>query len=154
MLLFSHLRQEVSLLPTSCASLQGTCPLSLTAPTPPLPVLPICLLHGKNSPFNKALYCGYVTRACGLVDWIIRCIAGMIFGRSAPSLILAPKSHKGIMQAITEAQGGPLFFVEEHLHGKCLLRRFLPSPPVKLLSHPQPKKDYGKKGPPKPRMEA
>lgn len=100
---------------------------SLTATTPPLPVLPIYLFHGKNSPFNKALYCLYVARAGGLVDRIIRCIAGVVFGRSTTSLILAPKAHEGIIQTITEAQGRPLFFVEEHLHGKYLLVRLLPS---------------------------
>lgn len=51
----------------------------------------------------------------------------MVFGRSTTFLILAPKAHEDIIQAITEAQGRPLFFVEEHLHGKCLLRRPLPS---------------------------
>lgn len=100
---------------------------SLAAPTPLLPVFPIYLFHGKNSALDKALHCIYVTRACSLVDRIERCIAGVVFGRLTASLVLVPKAHEDLIQAITKSQGCPFLFGEEYLHGKCLLSSSLPS---------------------------
>lgn len=93
------------------------------APAPLLPVLPIYLFQDKNSPFDEALHGVYVAHARSLVDRIIRGIAGVVFGRLTASLILVPKAHEDLIQAITESQGRPFLFGEEYLHGKCLLHR-------------------------------